>query len=419
MKNKLQSLKLFFFVLIYINIILSIWVLLNYFKEKNNFILEMTELNFSNIFPESLAITAAILSLMGLIAIFISLNTQHNIQRCRELYWEMVDTKHKFKSDNVAIANELRRLINNYSVAFNPGTNYIGRIIFIAQVTIWFVILTWTTIFVLNYWPKYSLSKLNFNSIWSFLSDLNFNIICILLILSVANSILFYFANIIKDLNSIKKVDDRLQEPNNFYDVENKNGIPITPLIANELDFSIELDKEQQSKENIFNLFIKLGHGNPINNFEVIIKKIRLDFFDPLNPTRGNILLEEKIDKKLIIKYKSQNTKSNFNFSDSLNYVIDFNKFRSKPLASFRNIEELNYKFILFGYVQHKDSIDFNQRIFFTVDNLILSGLNTKESSQAPSRLLTFKKWRTEYYMINLRSNHSKYDDDFEEAIFE
>lgn len=406
MNYKGQLLKLVFFALIYVGIILSIWLLLNYYKESNTFILEMSKLSYSNIMVESLAITGAVLSLMGLIAIFISLNTQHNIQRCRQLYWEMVDTKNKFKLDIVSRANELRRLINNYSVAFSPGTNFIGKIILIAQVTIWFVIVTWTIIFVLSYWPKNSLLELNFNSV-SFL-----------IILSFANSILYYFASIIKDLNSIKKVDDNLQEPDEFYDVENKYRVPIIPLIANELEFSVRLD-EVQSKGNVFNINLELEHANPINNFDVVIRKIRLDFFDYMNPTRGDILLEEKLDVTLTIKNNSKKPKNNLQFSDSLSYVINFNKYRGKPLTIYRNFTDLNYKFILLGYVQPKGSTDFNERVFFTLDNLVILGLNTKMSSKVSSKLISYKEWEIEHNMNNLKSNHSKYDDDFEESILE
>lgn len=40
-------------------------------------------------------LTGSIMALVGLIAIFVSLNTQHNLQKCRELYWEMVSMSYK------------------------------------------------------------------------------------------------------------------------------------------------------------------------------------------------------------------------------------------------------------------------------------------------------------------------------------
>jgi hypothetical protein len=47
-------------------------------------------LHVSDIATILFGFTDGMLSLIGLIAIFISLNTQHRIEKCRELYWEMI-----------------------------------------------------------------------------------------------------------------------------------------------------------------------------------------------------------------------------------------------------------------------------------------------------------------------------------------
>ncbi len=49
----------------------------------------------SDVLAIMFGLTGTIIALVGLIALFISLNTQHILQKCRELYWEMVSISYK------------------------------------------------------------------------------------------------------------------------------------------------------------------------------------------------------------------------------------------------------------------------------------------------------------------------------------
>ncbi|PFU24520.1 hypothetical protein [Bacillus cereus] len=51
---------------------------------------KFTELQIGSLATIIFGISAGILSLMGLVAIFVSMNSQHKIQKVREIYWDML-----------------------------------------------------------------------------------------------------------------------------------------------------------------------------------------------------------------------------------------------------------------------------------------------------------------------------------------
>ncbi|MEH7308031.1 hypothetical protein [Neobacillus drentensis] len=85
-------------------------------------------------------VTGAIISLMGLIAIFVSLSSQHKIEKCRELYWEMLELKLQELSNRKA----LRKLLYMYGNVFYSSENFVKDVTNLSRASILFVVVSWS-----------------------------------------------------------------------------------------------------------------------------------------------------------------------------------------------------------------------------------------------------------------------------------
>jgi hypothetical protein len=86
-------------------------------------------------------ITGGLLSLVGLVAIFVSINSQHSIEKARELMWELQSFDSHTEADKET-ASTIRRNINHYSRL--TKLNYpVLIVVIIAICTIVFVGLSW------------------------------------------------------------------------------------------------------------------------------------------------------------------------------------------------------------------------------------------------------------------------------------
>lgn len=89
-------------------------------------------------------ITGGVLALIGLVAIFISINSQHKVQKCRELYWKIINLSFK-KEDPFDLSEEMMGLLWEYSkMSAYDDEEFVNNIIKGAQKTILYVLIVWT-----------------------------------------------------------------------------------------------------------------------------------------------------------------------------------------------------------------------------------------------------------------------------------
>jgi hypothetical protein len=131
---KRDILKISLFLLLSLALMLFL-SLFSYFKIKDESLGDFIGVIFG--------VTAGILSLMGLVAIFVSLNSQHKIEKCRELYWQMIDNSFN-NYDIYEISKYIKRDIFNYSKIFSQEERILKNVIFISKVSILIVIITWS-----------------------------------------------------------------------------------------------------------------------------------------------------------------------------------------------------------------------------------------------------------------------------------
>ncbi|PLS02339.1 hypothetical protein [Neobacillus cucumis] len=90
-------------------------------------------------------ITSGVLALIGLVAIFVSLNSQHKIQKCRELYWEIISLSNK-KMDLLELSSQMTELLWHYTkISAYDDQDFIKSIIKRAQWTILIVLIMWSS----------------------------------------------------------------------------------------------------------------------------------------------------------------------------------------------------------------------------------------------------------------------------------
>lgn len=158
-------------------------------------------------------ITGGVLSLMGLIAIFVSLNSQHKIDKCRELYWEMLELPdiidNKFEQSRL-----LAKKIRSY------GAVHLDKDYFIHTIT---NVSRWVIVFVCFVWAFFvSLIEVDFFIKVSVLISTTFGII-----------ILLVFHNVLGKLQDILKLG-KLPSTEELLDpIKGKEINPISLLKGN------------------------------------------------------------------------------------------------------------------------------------------------------------------------------------------
>lgn len=140
-----------------------------------------------------LAINSGILSVVGLITIFISMNSQHSVQYSREILWGIFTLPYKKNLflDKQAIGQEVFRKFILYEQIIKDKNAFLIKIITFSQMVLTFSMIIWTTI-VLNLLIRNPS-----------LADK----IILLLGLSLALCFIFYFiVKILGDLKNVSKV---------------------------------------------------------------------------------------------------------------------------------------------------------------------------------------------------------------------
>lgn len=92
-----------------------------------------------------LSFTSGILSLVGLMSIFISMNSQHNVQRSREILWSLAALPYKkdLFLEKGAIGKEVFRKYILYEQIINEKQDFSKIIIGFAQIALVFCVLVW------------------------------------------------------------------------------------------------------------------------------------------------------------------------------------------------------------------------------------------------------------------------------------
>ncbi|HEY8909575.1 MAG TPA: hypothetical protein VIM51_04765 [Desulfosporosinus sp.] len=98
-----------------------------------------------------LAINTGIMSLVGLTSIFISMNSQHNVQRSREILWSIFTLPYKkdLFLEKGAIGQEVFQKYILYEQIINEKNSFLVTVINFSQIVLAFSGIIWTTI-VLN-----------------------------------------------------------------------------------------------------------------------------------------------------------------------------------------------------------------------------------------------------------------------------
>jgi hypothetical protein len=94
-----------------------------------------------------LSFISGIFSLVGLMSIFISMNSQHNVQRSRELLWDLAALPYKKNifTEKGAIGKEVFRKFMLYEQILNEKHDFSHIIIRFAQIALGFCVLVWST----------------------------------------------------------------------------------------------------------------------------------------------------------------------------------------------------------------------------------------------------------------------------------
>lgn len=160
---------------------------------------ESSQYNFFESF--TFAITAAVITLVGLIAIYLSINVQHAIQRSRELYWEIIGWTYEEQDEKYfkEIRGKVRKNIELYkhTLAMNRLNNLV---VLIAIVSILSVLIIWWHYFIY-------ISEMNVNE--TQLKYAKWYLIAATIIL-VMFSIVLYVITKPHLLGNLRKVEDML-----------------------------------------------------------------------------------------------------------------------------------------------------------------------------------------------------------------
>lgn len=97
-------------------------------------------------------LTSGVLTLVGLTAIFVSINSQHNIQKGRELIWGIMSLPLEIKDyTDPQNANRLCKYYWLYKDIINTSGDFTKRIILLSQFAIGGVCILWMTILFFNF----------------------------------------------------------------------------------------------------------------------------------------------------------------------------------------------------------------------------------------------------------------------------
>ncbi|WP_428912041.1 hypothetical protein [Niallia sp. Krafla_26] len=251
--------------------------------------LVITDSFLGNITSIMFGVTSGILSLMGLVAIFVSLNSQHKIQKCREIYWEIIEIQGNYDLNIYEISEKMTNKIWLYSKVFNSEEKFIKYVIWVSQFTIVLVILLWSLIvaFIDGTYLENTL-------IWiSYISG---------------TIILLLFFNILGKLKRGTHIGE-LPEVNDILDIskEGEHGIRSIFLAVNNFEFYARLLWEYSDvlQYQPYDLEYEIGVDTrlPLSGFRLYIEEIK--------ESEEGFLLSEIYEDELYIDLPSKGNEKN------------------------------------------------------------------------------------------------------------
>jgi hypothetical protein len=243
-------------------------------------------------------ITSGVLALVGLVAIFVSLNSQHKIQKSRELYWEVINLSNKI-SDPLDISAQMTNLLWQYTkiTAFDKE-DFIKLIIRGSQKTVMLVLVIWA-----SFMPFLNILPLDRNIIWIGFMGGTFA--------------LLFFHSIIGRLENLIDIG-KLKNPKDILNIKTNKDFQPFIFLANNIQL------ETIRKENILPIRFKLTA--PILGFKMSIKAVKY-----ITESSAHDALNNKTDmKEIFIPKPKSNNKNLNNYFEVANVNLKITDFDTK-----------------------------------------------------------------------------------------
>jgi hypothetical protein len=200
-------------------------------------------------------VTGGVLSLMGLLSIFVSINSQHRIEKARELSWILVDLPNEQDDNRVNISYNMSKNLRKYMTVTD------GKDLFVLTVT---KVSQWTIIFVCCVWSIYI----------SLTTEKHFDAILLSIVNIFGIFILLCFYGILRNLT---KIDFIGENPNSHTLLDSKQAKKFDVLtmyfVPHNLLFEID------NNELIVSLKV------PMNNISIYLRR---SYF----PYEGSLVLK-------------------------------------------------------------------------------------------------------------------------------
>jgi hypothetical protein len=234
--------------------------------------------NHSNVLQVIFGVTSGILTFIGLVAIYTSVNTQHNIQKCREIVWDIeelaveLNSLEEIKKSSKSIIKKLRL----YGEIINKSGNYFNnKIVDLTQ---------WAIIGVTFLW----LLAVNLFNLQSFIEY-----ILVILVSLVGVFIISWFSHVIGDLKNVTSLGGLTP----LIELINYKGDEILRkvLLLGNRDTNL-FDGGKLSMK--FKLPFLIDYGIELNDIEIFNKSssVKRIWGGSLHPKRGECFLVEGMD---------------------------------------------------------------------------------------------------------------------------
>ena len=191
------------------------------------------------------SITSGVLTLVGLIAVFVSLNSQHRIQKGREIIWNLVALPYKNeKYNNISAANEIYSNYVLYEQVVGKSKDFTDKIIKLSIASIIFASAAWVGVGILIFYTGFDVGESIFIDIIS----------------GVAVIILILFIFVLAKLNSINEISN-LPRTNDLWNANYKSsGVNILLLAAMGCRLVICIDEKEDEVELVLELPVRFGN---------------------------------------------------------------------------------------------------------------------------------------------------------------
>lgn len=103
--------------------------------------------NQSDVITVVFGATTGLLTLVGLISIFVAINSQHKVEKARELYWDLAALPYQYsgyKDDK--IGKKIYHIFLLYESIIKPAGDFTAKVVVVVKLSIIFVSLAWASI---------------------------------------------------------------------------------------------------------------------------------------------------------------------------------------------------------------------------------------------------------------------------------